>query len=140
MMLYEKELYHYLALHFPIALFITGYCFDLLFFIYNKYNFEQFGLWNLGLGIVWGIITIITGFITDNILVGHMESPLPIFTTHGTHMIVSIILFLILFIIRFFYIAYLSDKQKNILYFFHTLALIFFIHGTHIGAKLADRL
>ena len=77
-MFYEKELYHYLILHFPIALFITGYLFDLVFF-YNKDNFySKCGFMLMGCGIITGIISIITGFITDNTLVGHMEEPFPI--------------------------------------------------------------
>jgi len=139
-MFYEKELYHYLILHFPIALFITGYLFDLVFF-YNKDNFySKCGFMLMGCGIITGIISIITGFITDNTLVGHMEEPFPIWTTHGTHMIVSIFIFLCLFILRYY-----NDKSKK-LYFnkmfivLHTLSILFFMHGAQMGAKLADRL
>ena len=77
-MIYEKELYHYLILHFPIALFITGYIFDLLYVAFGNTLFYKFGFWNLGIGIITGFITIITGFITDNSMVGHMANPFPI--------------------------------------------------------------
>ena len=137
MMIYEKELYHYLILHFPIALFITGYIFDLLYVLIGNDLFYKFGFWNLGIGIITGVFTIIAGFITDNSLVGHMENPFPIWTTHGTHMIVAIIIFYIIFLLRFFFE---QNINKKYLFIIHSLAIMFFIHGAHIGLKLADHL
>ena len=137
MMIYEKELYHYLILHFPIALFITGYIFDLLYVLIGNNMFYKFGFWNLGIGIITGVFTIIAGFITDNSLVGHMENPFPIWTTHGTHMIVAIIIFYIIFLLRFFFE---QNINKKYLFIIHSLAVMFFIHGAHIGLKLADHL
>tara|TARA_Y100001960_G_scaffold292282_1_gene334349 strand:- start:66 stop:476 length:411 start_codon:yes stop_codon:yes gene_type:complete len=136
-MVYEKELYHYLLLHFPIALFITGYIFDLLYIIFRNNLFYKFGFWNIGIGVITGIFTVISGFITDNSIVGHMENPLPIWTTHGTHMIVAIIIFYIIFLLRFFFEQRINKKY---LFIVHSFAVFFFIHGVHIGAKLADRL
>ena len=137
MMIYEKELYHYLILHFPIALFITGYFFDLLYVLIGNDLFYKFGFWNLGIGIITGVFTIIAGFITDNSLVGHMENPFPIWTTHGTHMISAIIIFYIIFLLRFFFE---QNINKKYLFIIHSLAVMFFIHGAHIGLKLADHL
>ena len=137
MMIYEKELYHYLILHFPIALFITGYIFDLLYVLIGNDLFYKFGFWNLGIGIITGVFAIIAGFITDNSLVGHMENPFPIWTTHGTHMIVAIIIFYIIFLLRFFFE---QNINKKYLFIIHSLAIMFFIHGAHIGLKLADHL
>ena len=137
MMIYEKELYHYLILHFPIALFITGYIFDLLYVLIGNDLFYKFGFWNLGIGIITGVFTIIAGFITDNSLVGHMENPFPIWTTHGTHMISAIIIFYIIFLLRFFFE---QNINKKYLFIIHSLAVMFFIHGAHIGLKLADHL
>ena len=139
-MIYEKEMFHYLLLHFPIALFVTGYIFDCLSLLKSNNNLETFSFWNLGLGIFWGIITIITGFITDNSLYGHMESPFPIWTTHGTHMIVAISFFIILFTLRYMKLKGRIYISSNLLFIMHTAIILFFIHGTHIGAKLADRL
>ena len=139
-MIYEKEMFHYLLLHFPIALFVTGYIFDCLLFFNNNNNFNNFSLWNIGMGLFWGILTIITGFITDNSLYGHMESPFPIWTTHGTHMIIAILLFLIFFVLKYFKLKNRLFISRNILFIIHTLILLFFIHGTHIGAKSADGL
>ena len=35
-MIYDKELYHYLILHFPIAMFIVGYIFDMLSVLFKN--------------------------------------------------------------------------------------------------------
>ena len=63
-MIYDKEVYHFLSLHFPIALFITGYLFHILFILLDKIEFEQYILWTMGMGILWSLVSIITGYIT----------------------------------------------------------------------------
>ena len=136
-MIYDKETYHYIFLHFPIALFSVGYLFNVFAFFLKDELLDKFSFWNLGLGIISGIISIITGFITDNVIVGHMTDPFPIWYTHGTHMITAIIMFYLFFILKFYWGSLIKDKY---LLFLHTLLLLFFIHGTHIGAKLADRI
>jgi len=135
-MIYDREIYHYLFLHFPIALFVLGYFFNFAAVVFKNELFNKFSFWNLGLGIITGIATIITGFITDNIVMGHMDNPFPVWSTHGTHMIIAVILFYILFIIKFYWGTVLKDKY---ILFIHTIILFFFIHGTNLGAKLADR-
>ena len=42
-MIYDREVYHYLMLHFPITLFIVGYMFDLFSFYKNDLNMEKYG-------------------------------------------------------------------------------------------------
>ena len=61
-MIYEKEMFHYLLLHFPIALFATGYLFDLISFFNKNNTFYTFSLWNMGMGIFWGLLSIFSGF------------------------------------------------------------------------------
>ena len=139
-MIYEKEMFHYLLLHFPIALFITGYIFECLDILKHDINFKKFSFWNLGMGIFWGILTIVSGFITDNSLYGHMENPLPVWSTHGTHMLISIFLFFILLILKYFTLKNRIMLSSKLLFLIHSLLILFFVHGTHIGAKLADRL
>ncbi|MBS82522.1 MAG: hypothetical protein CMD65_00105 [Gammaproteobacteria bacterium] len=139
-MIYEKEVYHFLILHFPIALFITGYLFDIVGFLKSNSLFEKIGYLNLIMGIFWGILSIISGFVIDNEIVGHMDSPFPIWKTHGTHMIVAILFFVIILIIR-----NLNSKNKinisfRIILVIQGLMVLFFIHGAHLGAKLAGRL
>ena len=138
-MIYEKEMYHFLILHFPIALFVTGYIFDIVGYIKSVDLYKKFSFLNLIMGVFWGILSIISGFVTDQ-NIGHMESPFPIWTTHGTHMITAVILFSFIIIIK-----NLNQKGKinipeKFVLLFHTLAIIFFMHGAHIGAELADRI
>ena len=139
-MIYEKEMFHYLFLHFPIALFCTAFIFELMNLTNKKYVYTTFALWNIGMGIFWSFFSIISGFITDWSLYGHMESPLPIWTTHGTHMIIASILYIFIFILKYLDYSNKIKLSNNMVLFFHFLILSFFIHGTHIGAKLADRL
>ena len=139
-MIYEKEMFHFLLLHFPIGLFITGYLFDVAGYFKRNDMFYTFGLWNMGMGLFWGILSIISGFITDQSLYGHMDSPFPIWTTHGTHMITSMIFFLIIFVIKYFETKEKIILSKKVIIIIQSLATAFFMHGTHIGAKLADRL
>ena len=135
--MYNSEVYHYIFLHFPIALFVVGYLFNIFAVVLKDELLHKFSFWNLGLGIISGIISIITGFITDNAYMGHMEKPFPIWTTHGTHMILAIIFFYIFFIFKFYCTGLVKDKYMLLL---HTFLLYFFIHGAHIGAKLSDRI
>ena len=62
-MLYDKEVYHFLFLHFPIALFITGYIFHLLYNLSDKKEINNYITWTMGMGILWSIISIVTGYI-----------------------------------------------------------------------------
>ena len=135
-MLYEKETYHFLVLHFPIALFITGYIFDIAGHLISNNSFSKFGFWNMGMGLFWGTISIITGFITDQDI-GHMDNAFPIWTTHGTHMICGILFFLLIFILRILVLKERISISPIIIIVLHTVAIMFFMHGTHIGAKLA---
>ena len=139
-MIYEKEMFHYLFLHFPIALFCTAFIFELINLIDKKRKYATFVLWNIGMAIFWSFFSIISGFITDWSLYGHMESPLPVWTTHGTHMIIASILYIFMFILKYLNYSNKVKLSNNVVLFFHILILSFFIHGTHIGAKLADRL
>jgi len=139
-MIYEKEMFHYLFLHFPIALFCTAFIFELINLIDKKRKYATFVLWNIGMAIFWSFFSIISGFITDWSLYGHMESPLPVWTTHGTHMIIASILYIFMFILKYLNYSNKVKLSNNVVLFFHFIILSFFIHGTHIGAKLADRL
>ena len=136
-MIYDKELYHYLILHFPIAMFIVGYIFDMLSVLFKNDFLSKFSFWNLGIGIITGIFSIITGFITDaSSDKTHLVNPLNIWDTHGSHMVVAILLFYIIFIVKFYWGTVIN---KKILLLLHTFALLFFVHGAHLGAKLAGR-
>ena len=91
------------------------------------------------MGIFFGGLSIISGFITDR-QIGHMDSIFPIWTTHGTHMILAVLLFLSISIIRNLNLKGKMNISLRLILFFHGLIVLFFMHGAHIGAKLADRI
>jgi len=137
-MIYDKEVYHFLSLHFPIALFITGYIFHILFIFLDKIEFEQYILWTMGMGILWSLVSIITGYITA-IEMEYISSFMDILQKRGINkhshmMILATGLFIATFI--------LINKKINIkiLLFIHSLAVILLIYGTHLGAKWAERI
>jgi len=133
-MIYDKEVYHFLSLHFPIALFITGYIFHILFIFLDKIEFEQYILWTMGMGILWSLVSIITGYITA-IEMEYISSFMDILQKqHSYMMILATGLFIATFI--------LINKKINIkiLLFIHSLAVILLIYGTHLGAKWAERI
>ena len=132
-MFYDKEVYHFLFLHFPIGLLVTGYMFNVFKIILKDEKFDDFISWIMGVGIIFGIFSIITGFITDWDI-GYMENPFPVFSTHGSLMILCISLYCILFYLKF---KKINDKIFLLL---HTVATVLLMYGAHLGAKWADRI
>ena len=132
--MYDKEVYHFLFLHFPIALFVTGYLFHVFFIISDKLELKKYMLWTMGMSIIWSVASIITGYITAiemeyiSSLSGILEKQ------HSYIMILATILFILTFI--------LSNKNFNtkVLLFFHSLAVIILLYGTHLGAIWSDRI
>ena len=132
--MYDREVYHFLFLHFPIALFFTGFFFHILLIFLDKIEFEQYMLWTMGMGILWSLVSIITGYITA-IEMEYITSLSDILDKeHSYIMISATILFILTFI--------LINKKNNIkiLLFFHSLAVILLAYGTHLGAKWAERI
>ena len=132
--MYEKETYHFLVLHFPIALFITGFIFDILYTISDKSELKNYVFWTMGMGILWSIISIITGYITA-LELEYITSIINIVDKkHSLIMISSTLAFILLF-----YIKKRNLNQKIIL-LLHAVAVSCLIYGTHLGAKWADRI
>ena len=132
--MYDREVYHFLFLHFPIALFFTGFFFHILLIFLDKIEFEQYMLWTMGMGILWSLVSIITGYITA-IEMEYITSLSDILDKeHSYIMISATILFILTFI--------LINKKNNIKFslFFHSLAVILLAYGTHLGAKWAERI
>ena len=131
--MYDREVYHFLVLHFPIALFITGYYFDVLYSLFNKEEFENFIFWMMGLGIFWSGLSIITGYIAAYEM-GYLKSFIDIFDKkHATIMIINTSLFILLFIFR-------KKNSSKWLFTIHTICVILLLYGAHLGAKWADRI
>ena len=132
--MYPKEVYHFLVLHFPIALFSTAFIFDFIYVLTDKEEIQNYVCWTMGMGIIWGLISIITGYVTA-IEMGHIDSVYDVFQKeHSRNMIICVFYFIILFILK--------NKNFNhkILLFLHTIGIIFLMYGAHLGAKWADRI
>ena len=119
--MFDKETYHLLVLHFPIALFITGYIINCIYLYNEKYVFLDFMKWLMGMGIFWGFLSISTGLIADWEVV---------FEIHGILMILCIFYFIFLF--------YLHNKNihNKLFLFLHTIGIVLLIYGAHQGALL----
>ena len=134
--MYEKEVYHFLFLHFPIGLFITGFIFHIFYILNHSVEaaskVKEYIYWTMGMGIIWSVLSIITGFITAleleyiNSIFNISDKP------HAYIMILSTILFSILFSLR--------NMDKKIFFILHLGSVILLIYGTHLGAKWADRI
>ena len=132
--MYDREVYHFLFLHFPIALFITGFFFHILLIFLDKIEFEQYMLWTMGMGILWSLLSIITGYIAA-IEMDYISSFSGILQKeHSYIMISATALFSVTFI--------LISRKKNIkiLLLIHSLAIVLLAYGTHLGAKWAERI
>ena len=132
--MYDREVYHFLFLHFPIALFFTGFFSHILLIFLDKIEFEQYMLWTMGMGILWSLLSIITGYITA-IEMDYISSFSGILQKqHSYIMILATALFSVTFI--------LISRKKNIkiLLLIHSLAIILLAYGTHLGAKWAERI
>ena len=132
--MYPKEVYHFLVLHFPIALFSTAFIFDFIYVVTDKEEIKDYVLWTMGMGVIWGLFSIITGYITA-IELGYMESLLDIYSKrHSMIMLFCISYFIILFILR------TKSINNKILLFFNAGGVGLLMYGAHLGAKWADRI
>ena len=134
--MYEKEVYHFLVLHFPIALFVTGFIFNVFYLLNISSDFsekiKEYIKWTMGMGVIWSFLSIITGFITA-LELEYMESIFDFINKpHAYIMILSTVIFSILFIMK--------NIDKKIFFVLHLCSIILLIYGTHIGAKWADRI
>ncbi len=132
---------HPLLVHFPIALYSTAVLWEFIGFIRRSNSLLTVGWWNMVLAQIAVVFTIITGFIADS-LMGHMDKPFPIFTTHGSLQLVAVVWFGVAFIFRWKKLKNLSDTNSfpwGYLLFLGMGVLILF-YGSHLGAKLANRI
>ena len=139
--MYQLNNIHPLFIHFPIALFATGYLFDLIGIFFNRPKFLIVGWYNLLIGIPSLLAAVITGFLADT-LYGHMMEPFPLHDTHGIIMLFSGLVLIILTAIRFkFQPEFPGDKRtKIVLLLVHGLALVIIFYGAHLGAILGERI
>ena len=87
---------------------------------------------------MFSIPTIIAGFITDNDI-GHMSNIWPIHLTHGAVQIIVVILFLLLWCIRYKKHEYYKTHSRVFLAI-NFFILLLLMYGANLGAYLAGRL
>ena len=131
---------HPLFVHFPIALLSVGFFFDILSVVFKKDGFESAGWWNLCIGMVSSFFTILTGFIADWDY-GHFENPFPIWDTHGSTQLLSVFLFIILFVWRWKLDKKIPETMSTMITYFMlgACAVGLLFYGGHLGAVLAGR-
>ena len=137
---WTTENIHLLFIHFPIALFSTGWTCDLISISFRNRSAADAGWWCQLFGVVSSMFTVGTGFLADR-LYGHMSLPFPFFTTHGALQITACLIFLGLFIWRFRNGQRLPEGNLRSLYLSAagaTVGLLFY--GAHLGAQLSGRI
>ncbi|NQU27054.1 MAG: DUF2231 domain-containing protein [Candidatus Marinimicrobia bacterium] len=139
--MYQLNNIHPLFIHFPIALFATGYLFDLIGILFNRPKFLIAGWYNLLIGIPSLLAAVLTGFLADT-LYGHMMEPFPLYDTHGIIMIFAGLILISVTAIRFkTQPEFPGDKRtKIVLLLVHGLTLLIIFYGAHLGAILGERI
>lgn len=130
--------FHPMVVHFPIALLSMAVVCDGLAVFLKRDDFAKAGEWNLNFGLLGGIAAVFTGFLTDRDY-GHMSDPFPVFSTHGSVQILSLLIFLGLW----FWRRKLKDNFLNrglifVLAGLMTTGLLFY--GAFLGAVLGGRI
>ena len=141
---------HMMIMHFPIALFIVGYFFEIASYILNSQKLNEYAIYNTGIGVLFGIPTIITGLLSDwfvnegewSIGLGFISNKLfwkvNILNNHGIYMILCIVLFSIVFAIK---IKNRKSYQPNrfveiFLFVLQSMCILLLIYGSHLGSLL----
>mgnify|MGYP000653642481 CR=1 FL=1 len=88
--MFSLDYLHHQVIHFPIALLSISIFFDFLAIYFKNHKLFFSGWCTLLTGALLSVVAIITGFIAD-IVYGHMSEPFPIFQTHGSTQILSLI-------------------------------------------------
>jgi len=131
---------HPLFIHFPIALLSTGFMFDLLAIILKKEVFQSVGWWNLSLGILSSVFTVLTGFVADWNY-GHFELPFPIFDTHGSVQLMSVFCYVVMLVWRWKLNQFLPNSFRSLSCYLvlGIVATSLLFYGGHLGAILSGR-
>ena len=130
---------HPLFVHFPIALFLTGFLFDISSFIFEKKELKTAGFYTMFMGLVSSFFTSISGLFSFLRMGTFFDI---IYFQHGILQIIVTIIIFILFIIRTQYKVYLQDSILYLrLYFIvYTISIIILLYASHLGAIAAERM
>ncbi|MFQ6675579.1 MAG: DUF2231 domain-containing protein [Fidelibacterota bacterium] len=131
---------HPLLVHFPIALFSTGWFCDLLATRFRQESLFHAGWWCLTFGVVSAVFAAITGFLAD-MVTGHMANPFPLYSTHGVVQLTASTLFLTLFVWRWRLNTRVPERPWRYVYLATGgVATAILFYGGHLGAQLAGRI
>ena len=131
---------HPLVIHFPIALFSSAVLFDCIAIVFKNNELLITSWWVMLLALFSSVFAIITGLIDDN-LIGHLFTTLPLWDNHGLMQIISIVIFLSIFIWRTKQPDLFDSKKYVLIYLLIGLTnVVILFYGSHIGAILSGRL
>ena len=131
---------HPLVIHFPIALFSSAVLFDCVAIVFKNNELLITSWWVMLLALFSSVFAIITGLIDDN-LIGHLFTTLPLWDNHGLMQIISIVIFLSIFIWRTKQPDLFNSKKYVLIYLLIGLTnVVILFYGSHIGAILSGRL
>ena len=130
---------HPLVIHFPIALFSSAVLFDCVAIVFKNNELLITSWWVMLLALFSSVFAIITGLIDDN-LIGHLFTTLPLWDNHGLMQIISIVIFLSIFIWRTKQPDLFDSKKYVLIYLLIGLTnVVILFYGSHIGAILSGR-
>ena len=130
---------HPLVIHFPIALFSSAFLFDCIAIVFKKNELFMTSWWVMLFALLSSLFAIITGLIDDNII-GHLLTTFPLWDNHGLMQIISIVIFLSIFIWRTKKPNLFDSKNNMLIYLLIGLTnVVILFYGSHIGAVLSGR-
>ena len=130
---------HPLVIHFPIALFSSAVLFDCVAIVFKNNELLITSWWVMLLALFSSVFAIITGLIDDNII-GHLLTTFPLWDNHGLMQIISIVIFLSIFIWRTKQPDLFDSKKYVLIYLLIGLTnVVILFYGSHIGAILSGR-
>ena len=136
---YSPETIHPLFIHFPIALFSIGLIFDILSYILEKVELETAGFYTMFMGIVSSFFAIISGMIAF-FEIGSISDIF--YFHHGLSQLLATIFLFIVFGVRIKYDVDIrfGGIKTNIYFLIHSLSVVILFYGSHLGAKVAERI
>jgi len=127
-----------MVIHFPIALLTMSVLFDAAGTLFRNYSLTNAGEWNLNIGLLFAIVGIITGNISDGVI-GHMNNTSGTLSTHGSIQIIVSLGFAGLWIWRKKMGSnFLKLGKPYLIIGFLFVSLLFY--GSHLGILLSGKI
>ena len=130
---------HPLLIHFPIALFSTGFLFDISSYILENEDLKTAGFYTMFMGLISSFFAVISGMIAFS----EIGSISDIFHFHhGLIQLLATIFLFILFGVRIKYDVDIrfGGMKKYIYFLLHFLSVGILFYGSHLGAITAERI